>query len=96
MIAGTGSTDLLGDLVSVLKNNQQPASVRFAAAQAIMELGLPQQARIDSDPNQRVPEITPAQLFEQLQKIPVEQLSTTQQAERKELQKLVTSRMRNG
>jgi hypothetical protein len=96
LIAVTGSTDLLGDLVSVLKNSQQPAGVRFAAAQAIMELGLPQPARIDSDPNQRTPEITPAQLFEQLQKIPVEQLSTAQQTERKELQKLVSSRMRNG
>jgi len=96
LIGKTTPTELLPDLVEVLKATRQPADVRMAAAEAILQVGLPQQIRSGTDQTLPKPAITPAQLYEQIQKIPVEQLSPAMQVARTKILATVTQRMKSG
>ena len=96
LIGKTHATELLPDLVETLKDPKQTADVRVATAEAILEVGLPQQIRSGTDPTLPKPAITPAQLYEQLQRIPTAQLSPAAQAMRTKILATVTQRMKSG
>ncbi len=96
LIGKTAATELLPDIVDVLKAPGQPADVRMAAAEAIVQVGLPQQIRSGTDPTLPKPAITPAQLYEQIQKIPTAKLSPESLASRTKLLATVTQRMKSG
>jgi hypothetical protein len=96
LIGKTAPTEILPDLVEVLKAAKQPADVRIAAAEAILQVGLPQQIRSGTDPTLPKPAITPAQLYEQIQKIPTAQLSAASQTTRTKILATVTQRMKSG
>jgi hypothetical protein len=96
LIGKTAPTEILSDIVEVLKSTRQPAEVRLAAAETILQIGLPQQIRSGTDATLPKPAITPAQLYEQLQKIPTAQLSTSSQATRTKILATVTQRMKSG
>lgn len=96
LIGKTAPTEILPDIVDVLKSTRQPADVRLAAAEAILQVGLPQQIRSGTDPTLPKPAITPAQLYEQIQKIPTAQLSAASQATRTKILATVSQRMKSG
>lgn len=96
LIGKTAPTESLPDLVEVLKSTRQPAEVRLAAAETILQVGLPQQIRSGTDPTLPKPAITPAQLYEQLQRIPTAQLSAAAQETRTKILATVSQRMKSG
>ncbi|MDX1961684.1 MAG: hypothetical protein SFX18_00940 [Pirellulales bacterium] len=94
MAAATRAVDLFPTLVEVLKTPAQPPAVRLAAVQAIRAVGLPQPPRADDE--EYLPAITPAQCYEQLSRIPRDQLSAAEQAEFADLRAWLDQRMRRG
>ncbi|MGC4005651.1 MAG: hypothetical protein QM811_22035 [Pirellulales bacterium] len=96
LIVESGATELLDILVGVVKAQTQPSSVRLAAAQAIVDLGLPQQVRSGSDPTLPKPATTPAQLHEAVRRISTEKFDAAQKKSYDALLAAIAARMKSG
>ncbi len=70
LIGKTAPTEILPDLVEVLKATRQPADVRMASAEAILQVGLPQQIRSGTDQTLPKPAITPASCTNKFKRSP--------------------------
>jgi len=94
LIAVSGAVELLPTLVALVKAAKQSPHVRLAAVETIRAIGLPQQQRGgDAEPP---PAITPAQLYEQLLRIPGESFTAADKVTLEELKKWLDARMRKG
>ena len=96
LIAVSENSGVLPQLVQFLKQPSSSEALVLDAAQAIRQIGLPQDPLPNQDPNLPAPAITAAELEQRLAAVDPARLSTGEQAERQELLGWLRERIEKG
>ncbi|MCC7083816.1 MAG: hypothetical protein IT427_02285 [Pirellulales bacterium] len=96
IIVASGNFEFVDDLASFLLNTKTPPPLALAAAQAIRELGLPQDPRPGQAESLPKPAITAQQMRDHLQQIDPTRLSLSERARLDELLGWLANRIKHG